>query len=496
MLLRMSRTRLHEPSNLRGGVSSWYYKILSMLQLKILIIVPVFPFLFCSACNAQGNSKDIVDMAIQVSQVPGVDLDVAAEIPAMDFAVDNKESLHVVWAETFSSNERPSLNNNKIVYIRGDAGGTTWAPPISLTNSGVADNGLRILIGPDLLHVLFGKKLRHFVSGDWGQSWRELAPLISNDEMRADVFDAAIDDESLVVSYLIHPQPDYDVNKRSSKDDQKLYVVRWTPAGVTPPSLIAIFPSSIFGPPMARLAVEGSRLHLMCGLNTERREGSAVGVSGKLFYLRSEDRGVTWSLPVEASLGASKGETSSRKAELQSLGSIELLPTQAGLYAFYRETLLFMTHSLDGSDWSPAIKISPQQSSVISASLASNSASSTVACDRGRLVWIDAHFRRTDRRWWNPLGGVPWSDDNPDWVNNDILTIPLSDLSESANKAQVKLNRDATRLTEPLSYARVVRARASRSRFFILWSGRRKVGKRLDTFGQKPELFYTALPLQ
>lgn len=490
----MNMSRLHGHSTPPGGVSSRCHRILSVLQLKILVIAPFLSLLFCSACVAQGNSKEVADMAIQVSLVPGVELDVAAEIPALDFGVDNKESLHIICAETFSSNERPSLNSNKIVYTRGDAGGATWAPPISLTNNGVADNGLRILIGPDLLHVLFGKKLRHFVSGDRGQSWRELAPLLPNDETRADVFDAAIDDESLVVSYLIHPQPDYDVNKRSPKDKQKLYVVRWTPAGVTPPSLITTFLWSIFSPPAPRLVAEGNRLHLMCGLNTERREGSTVGVSGKLFYLRSEDKGITWSAPVDASLGASKGKTSSRKADLQSLSGIELLPMKEGLYAFYRETLLFMTRSPDGSSWSPAVEISPERQSIVSANRSPDSVS-TVACDRGRLVWIDALFRKTDRRWWNPLGGVPWSDDDPDWVNNDILTLPLSDLAESADKARVKLDRGVARLTEPLSYARVVRARASGSRFFVLWSGRRKVGKRLDTFGQRPELFYTVLPL-
>jgi hypothetical protein len=115
--------------------------------------------------------------------------------------------------------------------------------------------------------------------------------------------------------------------------------------------------------------------------------------------------------------------------------------------------------------------------------------------DRGRLVWIDTRFRKSDRHWWNPLGGVPWSDD-PDWKNNDVLTIAVSDivaLSVSPVKANALIA--PSRLTEQLSYANSARVRASRTRLFALWSGRSKVGKRLDTFGQKPRMFYTTLPL-
>ena len=114
---------------------------------------------------------------------------------------------------------------------------------------------------------------------------------------------------------------------------------------------------------------------------------------------------------------------------------------------------------------------------------------------RGRLVWIDTRFRKTDRHWWNPLGGVPWSDE-PDWKNNDVLSVAVSDVfALSAGRIQPKAGTAPARLTEELSYASCARVRASKTRLFVLWSGRTKVGKRLDTYAQRPRLFYTTLPL-
>jgi hypothetical protein len=456
-----------------------------------LIVLLMF---VCSGCFTRAGSEDVPQAAVQVSEVPKAGLDAAGEIPTIDFAVGDKESLHVVWRAVLSNSDSALLNSDKIFYVRGDRGGAAWSQPIVAGDNRLSDSVLRILIGRDRLHILFGRKLRHLVSSDGGSSWRELTPLIPNEESRADVFDAVVADEGLIVTYLFHPRPAYEVDKRTPKEDQKLYVARWTPAGNSAPVLIGSFPASLNGPPPPRIVAEGNRLHLMCGINAERREGIAVGIEGKLFYLRSDDGGVTWSSPIEASVGARKGATSSGSDDVQTLGNIELLPAPGRLYAFYHDTLLFMTHTTDGTNWSPAVEIGYEGRPASLAAYHSDSASAAAVGNHGRLAWIDTRFRKTDRGR-NPLGGVPWSDD-PDWKNNDVLSIPVSDLlAPSASGAQVKAQSAPERLTEQLSYANAVRVRASKTRFFLLWSGRSKVGKQMDTFGRKPQLFYTILPL-
>jgi hypothetical protein len=445
-------------------------------------------------CGGQIGSGGTSKIDAQVSEVPAVELDIAGEIPAIDFAIDDKEALHVVWRAVLSDGNRPSLGSDKIFYVRGDRGGATWSQPILVGDNRLSDDCLRILIGHDRLHILFGRKLRHFVSNDDGRSWRELAPLIPNEESRADRFDASVIGDSLIVTYLFHPRPAYEVDKRTAKDDQKLYVVRRSPAETSVPALIASFPASPVSPPPPRIVTDGERLHLMCGINAERRKGMAFGIAGNLFYLRSDDGGVTWSLPVETSADARKGATSSGRGYIQTLGSIELLPTPERLYAFYHDTLLFLTYTTDGKNWSPAFEIGDKGRRGALATYHSDSASVAAVGHQGRLAWIDTRFRKTDRER-NLLGGIPWSDD-PDWKNNDILSLPVSDiLALPTSGTHAKAQSAPARLTEPLSYANAVRVRASKTRLFVLWSGRSKAGKQLDTFGQKPRLFYTTLPL-
>jgi hypothetical protein len=466
---------------------------MSFFKWFITLTGPVM--LVFSACSTQAGSGEMPKTAALVSEVPATELDVAGDIPAIDFAVDEEESLHVVWRAVFSNNDRPSLNSDKILYARGDRGGASWSQPIQVGENRLADDHLRILIGAGGLHIIFGRNLRHLSSGDGGKTWRESAPLIPNQESRADVFDAVVVGDSLVVAYLFHPRPAYEIDKRTPKDDQKLYVVRWSPEELSAPMLIASLPGSLNGPPSPRILAEGTRLHLMCGINADRRDGAGVGVAGRLFYLRSDDRGTSWSSPVEASVGAAKGATSSGNSGIQTLGTIELLPTPERLYAFYHDSGLFMTRTKDGSDWSPAVELGGQGRTESSANFHSDSVSVAAIGGAGRLAWIDTRFRKSDRHWWSPLGGVPWSDET-DWKNNDVFTVTVSDVvGLSAVSVPAKSPSAPARLTEQLSYANSVRVRASKTRIFVLWSGRSKVGKRLDTFGQKPRLFYGTVPL-
>lgn len=104
-------------------------------------------------------------------------------------------------------------------------------------------------------------------------------------------------------------------------------------------------------------------------------------------------------------------------------------------------------------------------------------------------MWIDDRYRRTDRTLLNPLGGIPWSD-YPDWPNNDILSISVEDLIRTPQTATPEI------LTPNMSYASRLRTRVAGDKVYVMWVGRKKVGKNLDSAGAPPAVFYTTASLR
>jgi len=108
--------------------------------------------------------------------------------------------------------------------------------------------------------------------------------------------------------------------------------------------------------------------------------------------------------------------------------------------------------------------------------------------DRGAVFWVDERYQRTDASPLNPLG-LHWLAD-PDWENNDVLTIPLSVLRDRA----LAKKPNPVRLTRDLSYAERIRALALHGRCYALWTGRGKVGRELDSYGKPPTIFLISMP--
>lgn len=74
-----------------------------------------------------------------------------------------------------------------------------------------------------------------------------------------------------------------------------------------------------------------------------------------------------------------------------------------------------------------------------------------------------------------------------------MLAAPFSKVTRSAS---ISDKLEPTRLTKDLSYAEFVRARAGKARVYVVWSGRSRVGKEIESANQSPEIFYTTLPLE
>ncbi|MFL6198809.1 MAG: sialidase family protein [Thermoanaerobaculia bacterium] len=390
--------------------------------------------------------------ALPVSQIPDLGLGPRDDIDAADLAVSPQGEIHVVWRAVVRKADG-ATPEYPVLYLRGERGGQTWGRPVEVDRLGEPP---RVALASGKVHVLFGPKLRHFL-GD-GRTFRELAPRVPAGRARALSFDVLPLGEDLLVAYLLE----------ASSGGLELHVSR----DGGPDRTVARFPASFLSQPEPRLAAEGGRLYLLCAVNLE--EGSEPGADepfAKVLFLSSADGGATWTEPVEAARG-------------HVAQAVALIPRQGALHAFYSAFGLWSTRSADGRSWSAPVAVAPYSTTQARGSTESGPVVGSPGPDGGFVAWIDARFRKSDRRWWNPLGGVPWSDDNPFWANNDVFALPLDGIARAPLR----------RLTPPLSSARSLRAAVIDGRTILLWAGRLEVGKDPGASGRPPALFYTTYP--
>lgn len=423
---------------------------------------------------AMSSSSQRASISPDLQQIPGIELGVNSDISAVDFVVDEHETLHVVWAvkpnRTIASKER-------IFYARGENSGNSWSRPVQLADESTPS--VKISARNGEVHVVFGLKLQHMMSRDNGNSWNMLEPLITSNDTSARMFDLAMTPGQLIALYASMSRAG-----RGIPASSELSVVRWSPNNPSPPRRIVWVEDEIAS---LRLVRDSERLHAVVSLNAGRKvtKGNVTEYQtvATILYLLSNDDGTTWSSP--ASVFASARDGSSRNIPSFAKGNIELLPFHGELFVFFHGSRLFMSRSTNGAQWTEPASVTEYETSPLSATYSSRSVSAAAINASARLVWIDSRFRNTDRRWWKPLGGWPWSD-QPDWTNNDVFTMPFS--QSGTGKTVVE------HLTPPLAYADTVRVHASPQRYVILWSGRRKVGKTLDAFNEPPSLFFTRFP--
>jgi len=460
--------RVKQPSRPKEG---------SRRLVGFLLLVISVPF----ACSTQPAGRAPATSSSELSRIPDLNLGPADDIDAIDFAVDRKGSVHVAWRSVVKG---PSASgaSYKVFYGRGESGGATWTPPIELV--GRLAKPPHVVLTPGKVHVVQEDDLRHFVSEDEGRTWQELRALLPGSG-RALGLDVLSLGDSIILAYLGKPA--------GPADKLALRVLRWPATeGRASEADVATFPGSIFQQPAPRLAVAGDRLHLLCGINVENRRTVSSGgrpaeereVSGRLVYLRSEDLGATWSEPLEIAPGEAAPEG------IKTLDGVELLPARGGLYALFNAFGLYVSSSDDGRRWSAPKIVAPYEVGISEGSYESRSVSAAASAGVAAIAWIDARFRRSDRRWWNPLGGVPWSDKSPFWANNDVFLLSLADVDAAPGSRPASPRR----LTPPGSFARSLRVRAGPDRFFLLWAGRTRVGKEVLGSGEGPEIFFTTVP--
>lgn len=448
-----------------------------------------------SCVPACGNDPPPLETAIfRALTVPNVDLGREDNIRAVDVAISDPGTLHVVWNVVLHGPEG-TLPSYRTYYSRGDEWGTWWTAPVEVDST---IGSPRLLVDRDRIHVITGSRLRHLVKsyGD-GKMWKDEGELLPAGYRRAAGFDAAIVDGTLMVVCFVRPDPPYDRAERTPKHRQQLLIIR-------PPLLakskatsrvLAEFGASLSDPAYPRLLAVGRRLDLVVAVNldewwSEAQDGAAaVFERERVFYMGSSDGGVTWSQALELETGATAD--ASPVSGRRPIEEVDLIRTPTGLHIFLTGLGIFVIRSSDGRRWSAPLAINLYPTSLSMGEARSTSVSVAGSGGNERVAWIDHRFRRSDRRAWNPLAGFPWSDDDPFWANNDVFTLKLSEVDAFIDTKSMVI---PVRLTPPLSYARVVRVRSAAGRSVILWSGRREVGKDECSADAPPEIFFISIP--
>lgn len=425
-----------------------------------------------------GESRHILDPGLKSTD----------RIETFDFVVDEEDSLHAVWTAALQASE-DVLPEYHTFYARGRQEGSAWTSPEVLDDE--PSPSLRVLTAGHRVHVLSGLRIRHHLSEDRGRSWRDLGEILTAPAGATLRFDAAIVDGELALVVLVHVPP---ALAASAEPQQELYFSRASNPGNWPLRHLASFPPSEFDPPAPKLVSDGETLFVFAGLNAEDRvsggsRGDAVGQAARLFSLRSDDRGGSWTGPLELDLGGS----GSRPARLQRIEEIDALATADGQLVLLSAHGIYALRSNPRGDFSPPQRINPYETTWSKGSAESSSVSAISRGDHGCVFWADSRYRRTNRTWSNPLGGFPWSDADPYWANNDLFSLDYMEISEITEKGNT---HQPKRWTPPMSFIRTARARASAAGWYVAWAGRTGIAGQLAESEDPPRIFLTYLPAE
>jgi hypothetical protein len=390
----------------------------------------------------------------------------------VDFAVEGDSALHLVWRVRFGD-VVGILANRQIWYRRGDLKNKLWSKPHLFLSGNPGEP--RILSLGGALHVIVSDSLRHFFSSDEGATWEEESPLLPQHLGIAQSIDVASDSASLYVAYVASDSPR---DRLVSMPPRSVWVTRWTEGEKTSTACLqSIGEKTPWAKPKLRLGEDGMDLFYTAN-ELVRLSKTNANVTGWLFHSSSRDRAKTWMNPDSSGYPGGIFEFEAAVAGNERSVFLE----RQGL-----RRARWQGGAWSSSDWVAQVKDHP-----LSGYQRVSSINAATRGGKGQLVWIDARYQRTDQTLLNPLAWIPWVSE-PDWENNDVLA---ASFSEVIRDRTIAATVEPTRLTNDLSYAEFVRARAMRDRVYVVWSGRSRVGKSIESANQSPEIFYTTLPLE
>lgn len=415
--------------------------------------------LLAAGCGGTTESSPAPDTSVSLADASS--LSASDEIDGLDLATGNTGDLHLVWRERIGLYADPA--GERIVYRRGQGTPLRWAPPVIVTASGAGKP--QVAVTREGVHVFAGRRLRHWMLAHGGVAFQDLGDLLSG-KPGASGSDAIVIDDRIVVLFVTAERG----------DDEHVYSVGWSAAGPTRPVAVASAPEAmrseraepeLFPLDGRLMAIWPERVSTET--YDERTRATVHRPSARVRVAWSGDRGLSWESPTEVTPSPPP----------QSIATVAAAGTVQAPLAFFTAHGLFGSR-WSGGRWTAPVRISAYEPGALSGSADTSEAAATQCGGHTAVAWVDARHRRSDRRWWKPLGGFPWSD-NPDWINNDLFV---------ATKLSLDAGRPAStapvRLTPEGSFTSQVAVAQRDGELIVLRSGRARARKAPGDAGAPP----------
>lgn len=319
------------------------------------------------------------------------------------------------------------------------------------------------------MHVFAGGQLHHWWLPVGGAPIQYLGKLLAEGGPQAEHFDAAATRDGVLIVFA-----------KPAQGRREIYAIGVLPAGPRRPVLIAAYAHSFDA--HVKVLRAGNRWMVLWSDNTlvdfrDPRDGvmSFTGLSDVRMAV-SLDEGASWG-PVARHADPNPADILGIAAD-----SIAGAPV-----AFFTSDGLYES-ALHGGAWAAPLRIAGYDAGFFSGSTETSAVAATQCNGHTALAWVDARYRRSDRKPWNPLGGFPWGDD-PDWDNNDLFVAINASHSASAAAALVPLG-----LTADLSMTRDIAMVARGGQLLVFRSGRARVRKAPYDEGAPPEVTLSSVP--
>ncbi len=388
------------------------------------------------------------------------------EIDGLDLAVATNGDVHLVWRERIGAYGDPG--GERVVYRRGHGNPLRWSAPLVVTTG---DSGEpRVAVTAQGVHVLAGPGLRHWLLRTGSDAFVDIGNVLSGRATAAALEVVAIGDRVVIVFVA-----------SEASDPQGIHAVTWSAAaGPTAPVLIAAATGATGSVDTApALHPIDGRLMAVWSENTftvthdERTRATVHVPSARVRAAWSEDAGFGWGPPTEVT---PTPPTSGVRA-------VAAAGAAGAPLAFFTALGLFGSRWSKGA-WTEPVRIAAYEPGSLAGSAETSEVAAAQCGGHTVVAWVDARLRRSDRRWWNPLGGFPWSD-NPDWHNNDLFVAMRMDLDAAAIQP--------IRLTSGASFTGDIAIAPRGNALLVLRAGRAAVRKSPGDAGAPPVILQSQL---